>query len=103
MLSLRNTEGRGNEKLGHQMDSTDIGNDNIVDKCAPRWFDPDKDLCSGCWAMRINAGLKCQRCGRRHRKGFEEAVTGRGEEQEGPVSWKAFRKVSDSEDGGQVD
>lgn len=119
MLPLRNTEYWRNKKLEYRVDRTDSENVDRAETSAPkagaglllfpRWFDLDEDLCSGCWAMRIDAGLdsgsECWRCGRRRRKGFEEAGskrgTGRSEEQEGPVSWKAFRKVSDGGDEGE--
>ena len=70
---------------------------------ASKWRLPVKDLCGECWAMRVDespgAKAKCQRCGRKHRRGFVRGNAKRDDAGSsnvavGPVPWQQFTQVS---------
>ena len=75
---------------------------------ASTWLSPIKDLCGDCWAMRVEdstvADSKCQRCGKKHRRGFVRGsrkrdvggntASGDAGSAVGPVPWQQFTQVS---------
>lgn len=108
-LGVNNLEGENQPRPGREYNKPDEnktaqGGTGGEATAVPKWFSPDKDLCEGCWALRVAGGSKCPRCGRRYRRGFFKGKSNRAAGSHalqgdgggvGPVPWQQFSQVCD--------